>query len=406
MGDFQSEITVILVTVISTILIWKLYNKSSHADTNLPPTPFRLPIIGHLHLLSPSAHRAFHKLSMRYGPVFRVFLGSTPCVVVTSPEIPKQVFKVHEHVFLDRPQNSIVDYISYGCKGFIFAPYGSYWTFMKKITMSQLLNGKTLDFLLPVRRDEINHFIKYISLKAKAGESVELEMLLGRMTNNVISRMVTGKRCSEDEDEAGDMMKIMDEVDKLYGKFNLSDHIWTYFLGGTDTAARNIEWALSELINHPNIMKKAVDEIDQVVGKNRLLQESDIPNLPYLQEIVKETLRLYPTSPMPQRLSRKDCIVGEFRPERFEDKQTDVRGQHFHFLPFGSGRRMCPGVSLGLILVHVTLGSMIQCFTWKAGKCGDLTSVDMEEGITISLPRANPLVCVPDARLDPVPLSI
>ncbi|KAD3337066.1 hypothetical protein E3N88_32586 [Mikania micrantha] len=180
-------------------------------------------------------------------------------------------------------------------------------------------------------------------------------------------------------------------------------------------------------------MNKVVEEIDQVVGKNKLLQESDIPNLPYLQNTVKETLRLHPAAPLLQKLPTEDCIVGgyhipantitfinlwslgrdptywerplEFRPERFEEKQIDVRGQNFHFLPFGSGKRMCPGVSLGLMFVYTILGSMIQCFTWKAGKYGNLTSVDMEEGTGIALTRANPLVCVPTTRLDLDPLG-
>ncbi|KAL4558112.1 hypothetical protein LXL04_036308 [Taraxacum kok-saghyz] len=134
-------------------------------------------------------------------------------------------------------------------------------------------------------------------------------------------------------------------------------------------------------------MKKAVEEIDRVVGKNRLLRESDIPNLPYLQSVVKESLRLHPAAPLIQRLSTDDCTVGgyhipantpiffnvwsvgrdpshwenplEFRPERFEEKQFDLRGQNFGLLPFGSGRRMCPGISLGLMLIHVTVGCIL-----------------------------------------------
>ncbi|GKD24696.1 cytochrome P450 93A3-like protein, partial [Tanacetum coccineum] len=197
---------------------------------------------------------------------------------------------------------------------------------------------------------------------------------------------------------------------------------------GTDTSAITVEWTLAELINHPNIMKKAVEEIDQVVGKNRLLQESDIPNLSYLQAIVKESLRLHPVVPLIQRLSTEDCTLGgyhipanttiflnvwevgrdpthwenplEFMPERFENKQLDVRGQHFHLVPFGGGRRMCPGTSLALMVAHATLGSMIQCFDWKAGKDGNLNSVDMEEGIGVTLPRANPLEKLKNAQLE------
>ena len=78
-------------------------------------------------------------------------------------------------------------------------------------------------------------------------------------------------------------------------------------VAGTDTSAITTEWAMAELINNPKIMKKAVEEIDRVVGKERLLRESDIPNLPYLQSIVKESLRLHPAGPLIHRLSTEDC---------------------------------------------------------------------------------------------------
>lgn len=177
------------------------------------------------------------------------------------------------------------------------------------------------------------------------------------------------------------------------------------------------------------MLEKARKEIDSVVGNARLVQESDIPDLPYLQAIVKETLRLHPTGPLIVRESSEACtVVGyeipaktrlfvnvwaigrdpkhwedplEFRPERFlrENKaQMDVRGQHFQMLPFGSGRRGCPGISLALQVVQTSLACMVQCFDWQVtGK------VDMEEGPGITLPRARPLACVPVARLDPFP---
>lgn len=208
------------------------------------------------------------------------------------------------------------------------------------------------------------------------------------------------------------------------------------FGGGTDTSAVTTEWAMAELINHPNVIEKARYEIDSVVGKERLVNESDIDKLPYLQAIVKETLRLHPAGPLIGRESTENCVIGdyeipaktrllvnvwaigrdpkhwenalEFQPERFlnEDgsvnSQLDVRGQHFHYLPFGSGRRGCPGTSLALHFVQTNLASMIQCFDWKL--CGGENSiVDMEEGRGISLRRANPLICIPVARLKPFP---
>lgn len=206
------------------------------------------------------------------------------------------------------------------------------------------------------------------------------------------------------------------------------------FSGGTDTSAIATEWALVELINHPNIMEKAVQEIDNVTGKTRAVQESDISQLPYLQAIVKEILRLHSPAPMILRESSEDCTIEgyhipaktrlfvnvwamnrdpknwenplEFRPERFmnETKILDVRGQNnFHYLPFGSGRRGCPGISLALQILHTSLAAIIQCFEWKVSGEGNCGKVDMEQGTGVTVPRANPLVCVPVARLNPFP---
>ena len=181
------------------------------------------------------------------------------------------------------------------------------------------------------------------------------------------------------------------------------------------------------------MMKKTREEIDSVVGKSRLVEESDIVNLPYLQAIVKEVLRLHPT-PMAVRESTESFTINgyeipaktrvfinvwaicrdpkywenpfEFCPERFigEDgkSQLDVRGQHYHYIPFGSGRRVCPGTTLALLMVQTTLAAMIQCFDWKVNG-GDGATVDMEEAPGLTLPRACPLICVPLTRLNPFP---
>ena len=210
------------------------------------------------------------------------------------------------------------------------------------------------------------------------------------------------------------------------------------FLGGTESSAITIEWALAELINHPNIMNKARDEIDFVTGKTRLVEESDIANLPYIQAIVKETLRLHPTGPLIPRESSQSCTINgydipertrllvnvwaigrdpkcwedplEFKPERFLSEessgksQLDVRGQNFLLLPFGTGKRLCPGVSFALHVVQTSLAVMIQCFEWKIdGKDGNAL-VDMEEGPGLTLPRAHHLMCVPTPRLSPLPI--
>ncbi|KAF5195189.1 Cytochrome p450 [Thalictrum thalictroides] len=190
---------------------------------------------------------------------------------------------------------------------------------------------------------------------------------------------------------------------------------WVMVAAGTDTSAGTMEWAMSLLVNNPQVIKKAQAEIDAHVEKGRLLNESDINNLPYLHCIINETLRMYPAGPLlvPHE-SSEDCVVGgfniprttmllinmwqiqndpklwdeptKFKPERFEGLEGTRDG--FKFMPFGSGRRGCPGEGLAMRVVPLALGALIQCFDWE--RVGD-ELVDMSEGLGLTLPKAEPL---------------
>ncbi|KAI3776486.1 hypothetical protein L1987_46271 [Smallanthus sonchifolius] len=224
MSDFEAYFFLILILLISTILILAFF-KSTRAKSNLPPSPFSLPIIGHLHLLAPIPHQAFHRLSLRYGPVFQLLMGSEPCVVASSPKTAKEFLKNYENAYLDRPLNLAVTTITYGAKDFSFAPFGSYWKFMKKLVMSQLLNGPAIDLLLPDRHDEINRFIKSLYEKASVGKAVNLNAEIVKVTNNLIRRILLGQRCLENAGEADYIRKLIFEITEVIGAFNLSDNI-------------------------------------------------------------------------------------------------------------------------------------------------------------------------------------
>ncbi|KAL0352105.1 UNVERIFIED_CONTAM: cytochrome [Sesamum calycinum] len=193
-------------------------------------------------------------------------------------------------------------------------------------------------------------------------------------------------------------------------------------IAGTDTSAGTMEWELSLLLNHPHVLKKAQREIDNHIGHDRLIEEADIAELPYLRCIVNETLRLYPAGPLLfPRESSEQCSVGgyripagtmllvnawaihndpknwedatEFKPERFEGLEGNADG--FRLMPFGSGRRGCPGEALAVRMVGLGLGSMIQCFDWeRVGK----ELVDMTEGLGLSMHKAEPLMAYCRAR--------
>ncbi|KAK1265210.1 Flavonoid 3'-monooxygenase [Acorus gramineus] len=200
------------------------------------------------------------------------------------------------------------------------------------------------------------------------------------------------------------------------------------FSAGTDTSSSTVEWALAELILHPDILKKAQQELDSVVGRSRLVSESDMAHLPYFHAIVKETFRLHPSTPLSiPHMASDDCHVDdyfipkgttllvnvwaithdpnvwpnplEFDPTRFMQNgpagHMDVKGNDFELIPFGAGRRICAGMGLGLRMVQLMMATLVHGFDWAVdGK------VDMEEAYGITLQRAVPLTAWASPRLE------
>lgn len=193
-------------------------------------------------------------------------------------------------------------------------------------------------------------------------------------------------------------------------------------LAGTDTSAVTLEWAMSNLLNHPRILEKSRAELDDQVGQQKLMDEPDLSKLPYLQNIISETLRLCPPAPLlVPHLSSDDCTISgydmprdtillvnswaiqrdpklwsdaeRFKPERFETKEVETTS--YKLMPFGVGRRACPGAGLAQRVVGLSLGSLIQCFEWK--RISD-EEIDMSEGKGLSMPKIVPLVAMCKAR--------
>ncbi|WMV46835.1 hypothetical protein MTR67_040220 [Solanum verrucosum] len=196
----------------------------------------------------------------------------------------------------------------------------------------------------------------------------------------------------------------------------------------SESTAETLIWALSLLMNNIDSLKLAQNELDEQIGRNKWVEESDIKKLPYLQAIVKETLRLYPPGPLAgPREAIEDCYIGkyhikkgtrlivnlwklqrdsriwedpnEFKPERwFLNQHTNInfRGQHFEYIPFSSGRRMCPGLTFATQVVHLTLAKLLHGFNISMPKD---EPVDLTEGLGIALPKVKPLQPLLSPRL-------
>ncbi|KAL0377856.1 UNVERIFIED_CONTAM: cytochrome [Sesamum radiatum] len=215
------------------------------------------------------------------------------------------------------------------------------------------------------------------------------------------------------------LISLQESEPEYYTDVIIKGIIVNMIIAGTDTSTVTIEWAMSLLLNHPHVLQKAKLELDSQVGHHRLVDEQDLPNLHYLRNIISETFRLFPAGPMVvPRESSADCRVGgydiprgtillvnawaihrdpevwsdpmSFKPERFDGKDVETQ----KLMPFGMGRRACPGAGLGQRMVGLALASLIQCFEWERVSSEE---VDLAEGVGLTMPKLKPLeaVCRP-----------
>ncbi|XP_045832163.1 flavonoid 3',5'-hydroxylase 1-like [Trifolium pratense] len=212
---------------------------------------------------------------------------------------------------------------------------------------------------------------------------------------------------------------------------NIKALLLNLFIAGTDTSSSSIEWALAEMLKNPKIMERAHQEMDQVIGKDRRLQESDIQKLPYLRAICKETFRKHPSTPLNlPRVSLQPCEVNgyyipkntrlsvniwaigrdpnvwenplEFNPERFlsgKNAKIDPQGNDFELIPFGAGRRICAGARMAIVLVEYILGTLVHSFDWKLPN--DAVDLNMDELFGLALQKKVPLAAFASPRLSP-----
>ncbi|KAJ0974873.1 hypothetical protein J5N97_016838 [Dioscorea zingiberensis] len=235
------------------------------------------------------------------------------------------------------------------------------------------------------------------------------------------------KYASAGDDHEDDFLDVMLKLqkDSSLGFLLTRDHIkgvlMNMFLGGTDSSETILIWGMSELIKNPRVMEKVQNEIRHVVGNKGKVEESDLKNLSYLKYVINETLRMHPPAPLlVPRECREECKINgydiplktrafinvwalgrdpkswedpeEFRPERFEGSPINYKGQHFEFIPFGAGRRICPGIQLGAATLEITFANVLYHFNWKlpCGECGE--NIDMSETFGVGVHKKLPLV--------------
>nr|APU50913.1 premnaspirodiene oxygenase [Fritillaria cirrhosa] len=475
------------------LLLFTLFKRSRSSNLNLPPRPWKLPLIGSIHyVFNTLPHHAFHRLAQRHGQIMLVQLGLVDTLVISSPELAAEIMKIQDINFSSRPEIYVPKNLIYGCRDILFSPYGDYWRQIKKIAIVELLSTSRVRSYHSIFEDEISDFVMNIRKLSSENKSVNLSGMLLTLMNSIIGRCAVGdkgnlgkqerfilaleeilelmsgfsvvdlfpsikyldvlvgvksrvqrlhqhvdeilqgiikehelkqaRRTSPRGEEAEDLLDVLlrirrqGELEIPLTDDNLKAVILDMFLAGTDTTSTLIAWVMSQLIKNPLVIEKAKEEVRRILKGKTNIKKRDLEELSYLKYVTKETLRLHPPVPL---LGLKMCIdsckvagydipagtrvvinawaIGrdprywkdaeQFKPERFVDNPIDFKGKNFEFLPFGAGRRMCPGISFANAVVEFTLAQLLLHFDWKLPNRMTHEELDMTESFGITSPR-------------------
>ncbi|KAL3716451.1 hypothetical protein ACJRO7_008106 [Eucalyptus globulus] len=445
----NSVLVLICILFVSTALFVSFCHKRSRSH-RLPPGPSRWPIFGNLFNLGKMPHRTLSGLREKYGPVIWLRLGSIDTKVILSSRVAAEFFKNHDLNFVERTITDLMQSQEY-CKGSIaLAPYGTYWRVSRRLlTADMLVARKCVDDMLTWIGEAAS------TDKVRLREGFHLARFVILMAFNLLGNLILSRDLLDPDSKVGSdiisqhglmewsgHVTIADlfpwlrwlgpqglrrKMDRDMGKAMRIASDFEMFLAGAETSSSTVEWALTELLRDPNSMVKVQAELSRVVGSNRKVQETDIDQLSYLQAVVKETLRLHPPLPflVPRKAMANTIFMGydipkntqvfvnswaigrdpdvwedpmAFKPERFIGSKLDYKGQHYEFIPFGAGRRMCAGVPLAHRVLHLALSSLLHEFNWEFDSRIDAKTIDMRDRVGMTMRKYVPLLVVPKRR--------
>ncbi|CDP13907.1 unnamed protein product [Coffea canephora] len=439
------EPPLILAFILLFIIIKWGHNsfKKSRLGPKLPPGPSPWPIVGNIPELyknKPPFYWIDGIMKKLNTDVACFRLGSVHVIVVNSPQVAREFLHNHDDKLASRPFTMATELSSRGFLSMAVSPWGPH----------SGRDGAVVDVRTALRHYAINVVRKvvfntrYFGEGGKDGgpgeeekehvkaiftilrhlyafcvsdylpwlrvldidnhEKIVKEALgvMNKYHDPIIEERITKRRINGEKQGPQDLLDVMISLKDATGQPLLSEEeikaqcIELFF--GVDSPTTSLEWAVAQMINKPEIQQKAVDEIDRVVGKGRLVQESDIPQLNYVKACVKESLRLHPITPFNlPHVSMSNVVVGgyfipkgshillgrrglgrnpkvwqeplEFKPERyFNDDQSskiELMEPELRLVTFSSGKRACPGIALGTALSVIALGRILQGFAWS-----------------------------------------
>nr|QWK52364.1 cytochrome P450 71A46 [Isatis tinctoria] len=371
-------------------------------------------------------------------------LGRVPVLVVSSADAARDVLKTHDRVFASRPRSKIIEKLLYNGRDVASAPYGEYWRQMKnvreeeislmmekirkssplRVNLSELLTTLTNDVICRVLMERFTRLLDVFSvgsyvpclawvdwIRGLDGQLEKTRTDFDEFLERVVQDHVDG---DGDRNDFVDVLLAI-QREKTVGfeidRSSIKALILDVFVGGTDTSSALMEWALTELLRHPECLNRLQEEVRTICEGKSSVSEEDIQEMNYLKAVTKETLRLHPPLPlMVPHVSTQDVMINawaigrevvtwgpdaeEFRPERHLDTPADFRGHDFELIPFGAGRRICPAISFAVVFNEVVLANLVHGFDWQSTE----DEIDVVESTGSVVHRMFPLRASPVVR--------
>ncbi|KAL5845256.1 hypothetical protein ACOSQ4_011214 [Xanthoceras sorbifolium] len=331
--------------------------------------------------------------------------------VVSSAKMAKEVMKTHDLEFCSRLALLGQQKLSYNGLDLCATPFNDYYREMRKLCVAHLFNLNRVQQYRPIREDEVSRMIKKIS-KSAAAVATKLvnlsELIIGfgkRYEDEGVERSLFHVLLNETQA----MFRIffflaflpfMGWVDKLTGlisriKKNFKEFDAFYQkLINEHLDPKRPKSNQEDIIDYPRVMIKVQEEVRNLIGGKGFVDEDDVQKLPYLEAVIKETMRLQPTIPLlvPRETTKKCILNGHEIPSKtlvfvnaFSGSSIDMKGQHFELIPFGAGRRICQGLHMGIAIVELALANLLYKFNWEmpVGFKQEDLDFDVIQGVTM-----------------------
>ncbi|CAI0397168.1 unnamed protein product, partial [Linum tenue] len=465
-ASFANE-TVLLITILVIIIIQTQKPRTTSKPTNRPPPPpppgpWKLPVIGNLHQLvtdggASQLHRRLAELARRYGPdVMHLQLGELSHVIISTPEAARLMRKIctlelfsakrvgsfrwireQEVANLVKtlrtagePTVDLTD-LAHKLSGSVTSKsaFGSILRGMDEtfLEVAQNFGDVTAGF----RTSDLYPSLTFLPALTGFKDKLEKMRLEADSIFDAIIDERRSQRSSMSSSSDGEVVEdyLLDVLLNLHENPSRLGYPLTMEVVKAvtliETSAKVIEWTMSEMIKHPEVMRKAQTEVREAFGeKGGDVEEASLHRLKYLDNVIKESLRLHPPGPLLLPRENRESVelcgyhvpaktkvfvnawtinrdprywseAEAFCPERFDDRVIDYKGNDFQFIPFGAGRRICPGFDFGVEVVKLTLANLIFHFNWKLPGEMRPESLDMTERLGASVGREYALLVIP-----------